>query len=463
MAVEQKIAPSETGEGRPRTRYAICGLSSRAIGMYALPLLGNPELPQYGDFSDRGELVAILDIDKGRVQAFNEAQGTGISVYGPDEFNRMVQDTHPEVVIVASVDSTHAEYIAQALENDLDVITEKPMVIDCEQARAVLEAEKRSQGSVRVIHNTRYFLPHMQIKRMILNGMLGRITNVEFVWNLDTYHGASYFYRWNRDRSKSGGLTITKGCHHFDLINWFLGDVPEQVFAYGALNYYGADSPYNPSREGRDYSVEEQKRRSPYYQRWHAYGLDAPHDDHLRIRDRTFNLPYHVQYPKDKPMYIFDEEIEIEDTYSAVVRYRGGASMTYSTNFSSPWEGYQLGINGTKGRLETVSYTDPSRCPFPASNRQTITYYPLFGERQIHETRQAQGSHGGADTLLKHELFVEPLPESEELGLRASSLEGAYAVAVGEAIWRSVASNAPINISDLLGTYAEAAERDAHV
>nr|MDQ3327325.1 Gfo/Idh/MocA family oxidoreductase [Chloroflexota bacterium] len=299
-------------------------------------------------------------------------------------------------------------------------------------------------------------------KRMIMSGMLGRITNVEFVWNLDTYHGASYFHRWNRDRSQSGGLTITKGCHHFDLINWLLDDVPVQVFAYGALNYYGADSPHNPSRGGRSYSVEEQKRRSPYHQRWHAHGLEAPHDDHLTVRDSIFRLPYHVQYPSDKPMYIFDEDIQIEDTYSAVVRYRSGASMTYSSIFSAPLEGYQLAINGTHGRLESVHITDPSRCPFPATDRQTITCYPLFGERQVHETRQAPGTHGGADTLLKHEIFVEPIPESKELGLGASSLEGAYAVAVGEAIWRSVASNQPVNISDLLGTHTDAVERDAH-
>ena len=463
MAVERQSMPTMTREGQTRTRYALCGLSSRAIGMYALPLLGNPEFAQYGNFSRYGELVAILDIDPERVQGFNEAQDTDVSIYTPDQFGRMVQETHPDVVIVASIDGTHAQYIVQALEHDLNVITEKPMVTDSRQATAVLEAERRSRASVRVIHNSRYAQPHMQIKRMIMSGMLGRITNVEFVWNLDTYHGASYFHRWNRDRSQSGGLTITKGCHHFDLINWFLDDIPVQVFAYGALNYYGANSPHNPSRDGHSYSMEEQKRRSPYYQRWHAHGLEAPHDDHLMVRDRTFRLPYNVQYPSDTPMYIFDEDIQIEDTYSAVVRYRSGASMTYSSNFSAPWEGYQLGINGTHGRLESVHITDPSRCPFPATDRQTITYFPLFGERQVYETRRAQGTHGGADTLLKHEIFVEPIPESKELGLSASSLEGAYAVAVGEAIWRSVASNQPINISDLLGTHTEAVERGAHV
>ncbi len=439
-----------------KTRYAICGLSNRALGMYALPLLGSSLFPEYGDYSAHGELGGILDIDLERVRAFNAEQGSAIPSYGPDGFDRMVRETAPDVVVVASTDATHAGYIIKALENDLDVVTEKPMVIDCGQARAVIDAERRSRASVRVIHNSRYAQPHMQIKRMVQRGMLGRITNVEFTWNVDTYHGSSYFYRWNRDRSKSGGLTITKGCHHFDLVNWWLNDVPQQVFAYGARNYYGTDSPHNPSkRDDIGSSVAEQKLHCPYHQRWHAPGLEPPKDDHLRARERALNLPYTVQYPRDRPMYIYDEDIRIEDTYSAVVRYRGGASMAYSANFSAPWEGYVLGINGTHGRLETVHYTAPSRCPFPVAAGQQIAYYPLFGERQIHETRRTPGEHGGADPLLRHELFVGPLPESEELGLAAGSLDGAYAVAVGEAVWRSVEENRPIDISDLLTVDAE--------
>lgn len=149
-------------------------------------------------------------------------------------------------------------------------------------------------------------------------------------------------------------------------------------------------------------------------------------------------------------MYIYDEEIEIEDTYSAILRYQGGATVTYSTNFSAPWEGYILAINGTKGRLETIHYTAPSRCPFPATDHQPITYYPMFGQRQIHETRHVAGGHGGADPLILWNLFVERTHEDVELGLSAGSMDGAHAVAVGEAMWRSATEDRLVRIADLL-------------
>jgi predicted dehydrogenase len=453
MAGEVGLAV-ERAKNPHKTRYAVCGLSNRAIGAYI------PALTDSSPFAGYGELVAILDQDAARMQAYRDLKGLDVPYYTSEAFDRMIEETRPDVVIVTVPDGAHAEYIVKALEQDLDVVTEKPMVIDGDQALAVIHAERQSRGSVRVTHNYRYVQAHMQIKRMIQAGLLGRITNVELSWNIDTFHGSSYFYRWNRDRALSGGLTITKGCHHFDLVNWWLGDVPAQVFAYGALNYYGAKSPHNPAvAEGRAYSTSEQLTHCPYRRRW-APGLTTPEDDHLRPGEPSFSLPNPVQYPPERPLYIYDEEIAIEDTYSAVVRYRKGASLAYSANFSAPWEGYTLGINGTHGRLESIHYTAPSRCPFPTSDRQTITYFPIFGERQIHETRVVAGGHGGADPLLMRDLFTGLSQESKELEISATSIDGAYAVVVGEAIWRSVQENRPIAIAELLPLTAQETEKE---
>lgn len=426
---------------RPR-RYAVCGLSSRALGMFVNPLL---------DAADLGDVVAILDIDRERVEAFCRLRGRAIPFYRPEDFDRMVAETDPEAVIVTSTDVTHADYVQAGLKADLDVICEKPMVIDGRQAARVLEAERQSRGRLRVTHNSRYRTAHMYIKRLITEGRIGQVVNVELTWNLDTYHGASYFWRWNRLRGMSGGLTITKACHHFDLVNWWLDDVPEMVFAFARLNYYGPHSPHNPSPPGGPrLDPQEQRARSPYERRWRT---NDTQDDHLGSRGA---LPYTVQYPAGQPLYIFDEEIDIEDTYSAVIRYRRGASVSYSLNASAAWEGYTLGINGTQGRIETVHYTEPSRLPFSPPDHQTVTLMPLFGELERAEFPIDQGGHGGSDERLRHELFVGELEDARGLGLAASGLQGAYAVAVGEAVWRSAAEGRPIAIPDLMRTTRQA-------
>jgi predicted dehydrogenase len=360
----------------------------------------------------------------------------------------MLDEVHPDVVAVTGPDASHAAYIIAALGRNVDVLTEKPMTSDCAQTNAVLQADAASDATLRVMHNARYRSPHVAIKRLIREGRVGRITNVEFVHNLDTYHGASYFYRWNRRRANSGGLTVTEGCHRFDLLNWWVDDTPEEVFAYGALNYYGPHGTHRPRNQaGQPLPPAEERAACPYNRRW-----SAPGDDIVSSRLQAGGQPsYPREYPADRPMYIYDEDIDIEDTYSAVIRYRGGSSVSFSMNASSPWEGYRLAINGTEGRIETTAYVDPNRCPFP-TERQTITYIPLFGQREVHEVggSASDGGHGDSDIRLKQEIFIGAQPENAGLDLRADAVAGGYAVAVGEAIWRSVASGRPIKIDELI-------------
>lgn len=434
-----------------KTRYVICGLSLRGIYHFVQPLLGR-NWEGGGNFNDWSQIVGILDVDRQRVEAFLQMIGVQIPFYHANDLQRMFVETEPDVLIAVGPDVTHCDYIVAGLEHGCDVITEKPMVINCEQIRRVREAEQHTGKAVRVAFNYRYTPTHKLLKRMILDGKLGRITNVEFVYNLDTKHGSSYFYRWNRDRSKSGGLNIHKCCHHFDLINWWLGDSPAEVFAFGRLNYYGPNGALRPrDAQGRPLSPVEEKRQCPIFQKHYADRLSSE-DNAINPGWSSYELPYNVQYPPDQWRYIYDDVIRIEDTYSAVVRYRGGASLSYSCNFCTPWEGYVLGINGTKGRVEITHHSnpDPTGITAPAEDSSFITFFPLMGGKERIEVPTVAGGHGGADFVIQRDLLEGVCEESKQLHLVAGTREGADAVAIGEAVWRSIVEKRAINIDQLL-------------
>jgi hypothetical protein len=109
-----------------------------------------------------------------------------------------------------------------------------------------------------------------------------------------------------------------------------------------------------------------------------------------------------------------------------------------------------VGINGTHGRIETAYY-DFREHEQPPADSQTVVYYPMFGPRQVRDAANSAGTHGGADPLIRRELFVGETEESRRLSMAADSRQGAYAVAVGEALWRSVRDNRPYTIRELLG------------
>ena len=431
----------ETGKMRMKQkRYAIIGISGRS-NMYTKSILEQ--------YSDNSEIVALLDSNYARIDNFNEHNKLSIPGYDETEFDKMVAETKPNVVVVSTTDDTHHIFIVAALKYDMDVISEKPMTTKAEYVREILEAEKNSKGTVTITFNYRYAPIHTRIKEMILANKVGRPTLVDFNYYLDTFHGASYFKRWNRYEETAGSLMITKACHHFDLVNWWLDQTPVEVFAFGALNYYGPDGVENPEKiDGRRCSTC--KTPCTYFKR-HSTG-DKSVDEHLV----NFNNPGKTElYGRVDGYYpdrcIFDSDIDTWDTFSLTVLYSGGTMMSYSLNASLPYEGYRLAISGTEGRLETeVVHAEGSRLPFPVKpGPQDIRYFPLFDALQTINVINKGGGHGGGDPLILRDLFVGA-DKNETIKRTAGSQDGAMSVLLGVAARESLKSGKSIKIADLL-------------
>ena len=340
-----------------RKKYAVCGVSSRAIYMYIGPMLRQ--------FQHCAELVAMLDIDPLRFQVCKEQvpEAKDVPEYLAADFDKMMKETKPDALLVVCMDRFHVEYIVRGLGYDVDVISEKPMTTNTEDALKVLAAEAKSKGKVICTFNYRYNPVHTKIKEMIWSGKIGKVTHVDLNWYIDIKHGSSYFHRWNRMRENSGSLSIHKSSHHFDLVNWLIDGVPNTVHAFGALNYYGPKGEFNPSvRDGRVCATCEEKSKCRYHARWdNRTHTMKVRDDHIGAFD-VIKKQY-TDYRPDR--CIFDSAIDIEDTYVANVRYDNGALLNYSANFSCPYEGYRLAINGTRGRMVTQECHAPFRTPFP--------------------------------------------------------------------------------------------------
>ncbi len=444
QAVDHLAAPGAGPVGGgSRKRYVLCGLSARAIAHFVEPLMGL--VSKGSDFRHCAQLTAVLDIDAARVEAFNRRHRVGLRYYPADAFSRMIEEERPDIVLIAGPDDTHFPHIIAALEAGCDVIVEKPMVMTSEQARQIMEKERQTGQHVTVTFNSRYRPLQCAIKRLLLGGTLGKVVQVDFSYLVDTCHGSGYFLRWNRELARSGGLNVHKSCHHFDLLNWWLEDHPVSAFALGRRAFYGPHSPHRPlSEDGLPLPLKEERERCPYFQRHYAAN-HSPETPRISARDGSTSLQETAQYPDEQPIYLYDEAIDVEDTYSALLSYEKGAIVNYSINFSAPWEGFQLGINLTHGRIETQSIKrrTPVASGAPPPSDQ-IRVLPLFDEPYTLDVQTKTGSHGGADILHRIDLFEATSRQSRELHLMAGSLEGAYAIAASEAVGISMRTGAPV-------------------
>lgn len=443
-----------------RLRYALVGTGSRAQ-MY-LDAIAGPH-------ADVAELVAWADPNPGRLdwsESVTTRPGLGAPArFAPDALAAAVVEHRIDRVIVTSPDSTHADHIVAALDAGADVIVEKPLTTTDDGVRRIAAAAERSGGSVIITFNYRYSPRNAALKRVIASGDIGTVTSVHFEWVLDTAHGADYFRRWHRDKEQSGGLLVHKSSHHFDLVNWWICDVPARVYASGGLRFYGAE---NAAARGIGPRPDRGSVDSP---RTDAFSLDLRRDPVLR--GLYYDQEAHDGYLRDRD--VFDPGITIEDNLSLVVDYGGGATMAYSLNAHSPWEGYVVAVNGTAGRAEltvvergavlvrddgTVT-VDPSAHPEGVAAEATRPVGErLIVQRHFEPAREVEipsgeGGHGGGDARLLRDVFVgvgdDPLSQA------ATWRDGVRAVVVGLAGNRSLDTGQAVRIADIdLGQATEA-------
>lgn len=130
-------------------RYAFVGLGNRAQ-MYVDALLG--------DWSDTGEITALCDLNQTRMDYYNQlitaAGRQAVPTFTPDAFDALLE--RADVVVVTTMDSTHAHYVCTALDAGRDVVVEKPLTIDAESCERIADAAERNPGQLIVTFNYRY-------------------------------------------------------------------------------------------------------------------------------------------------------------------------------------------------------------------------------------------------------------------------------------------------------------------
>lgn len=419
-------AAGNTVDSGRKMRIAIAGTGIRALGMWSKDVVR--------DYAQNVEFVGLFDINPGRLEYFKKATGLSCSVY--TDFAKMMQEGKPDTLIVTTVDSTHDEFIIKGMEMGANIITEKPMTTDERKCEAIIQAEKRTGKKVTVTFNYRYSPHRAKVYELLREGAIGEITSVDFHWYLDTSHGADYFRRWHRLKEKGGTLWVHKATHHFDLLNWWLQSDPAEVFATGALEFYGKN---NSFRHTNCRPCPHKEKCSFYYDMtkdqtyMDLYAANEQHDGYLRDG------------------CVWKEDVNIYDKMAATIKYANGVHVSYSLTTYSPYEGYRIAFNGTKGRIDV--WIEESN-PVVKRDYDEIMVTRNFGEREFIKISNVEGGHGGGDKLLKDKLFggVTEDPLKQSAGVR----DGALSILIGIAARKSCETGKPVKIADLTSIKPEA-------
>lgn len=429
LAGSALINPNETLQAASATvttqtpgnkmKVALIGTGSRGCGMWGRDLVKR--------YPEQITFVGLCDNNPGRLQKGKEYIGTDCPTY--TDFEQMMKETKPDLLIVCTKDSTHHEFIVKAMELGCNVLTEKPMTIDEKKVQAIIDAEQRTGKQCRVTFNYRYSPHRAKIWELLRNGEIGELTSVDFHWYLDTSHGADYFRRWHRLVEEGGSLWLHKATHHFDLLNWWIESDPETVYAAGSLDFYGKNGTFRA----------ENCRNCPHTQKCDFY-WDVTKNSYYKML--YVDNEKHDGYLRDG--CVFKEDVNIFDKMAATIKYKNGVQVAYSLTTYSPYEGYRIAFNGTKGRID--AWIEESK-PVSDKNYDEIVLFKNFSKRQYIQVSHGTSGHGGGDALLQDQVFLPNIPDP--LKQCAGARDGALSCLIGIAARNSIASKQPVNIQDL--------------
>jgi len=186
-----------------------------------------------GNFAKGTILPNLKKLDKVHIKGVATATGKSAKdiakkygcEYATTDYNKILDDEEIDLVIVATRHNLHAPIAIEALKRGKNVHVEKPLALNMEQLKAVIEAEKSSQGRLMVGFNRRFASQAIKAR--------GRFCNRKTPLMIHYRVNAGYIPpdHWVHDPEEGGGRIIGEVCHFVDFLQFLTGAAPERVYA----------------------------------------------------------------------------------------------------------------------------------------------------------------------------------------------------------------------------------------
>src|SRR6202162_5675112 len=171
--------------------------------------------------------VAVSDKDPANAKKLAELAGADFHSGDNDE---VIARPEVNAVFVSTPEGEHAAPVVRALELGKAVLVEKPLALSLNDAEAIINTLKRTNGTLRVGYSRRFKECFLRAKEQMTQGRLGRISGgLARVYN----SRAQTFAILKRDPHATPVLDVLT--YYVDLMCWFLeGNKPVEVVARGA-------------------------------------------------------------------------------------------------------------------------------------------------------------------------------------------------------------------------------------
>ena len=163
------------------------------------------------------QVVAAYDIDEGRREL---AKSRGLTVF--DTADEFLASHLFDIVLVATPNNFHCDYVCRALKAGYNVVCEKPVALNCEELD-IMEQTAKETGKLFSVHqNRRWDQDYRIVKEAYEKGLVGKPFTIE-----SRVHGqGGMVHGWREFKVAGGGMVYDWGVH---LIDQILDMIPSKV------------------------------------------------------------------------------------------------------------------------------------------------------------------------------------------------------------------------------------------
>lgn len=186
-----------------------------------------------GGFAKGVLIPAIRKSNKAQIHAV--AASTGISAkqvgekvgaaYCTSDYSELLRDPNVHCVVIATRHNLHAPLAVQALKQGKSVFVEKPLAMNIQELKDVLEAAQNSNQFIMTGFNRRFAPMTNDLKKMFVH----RANPIMVQFRVNAGHIAKD--HWVQDPVEGGGRILGEVCHFVDFIQHITDAEPVSVHA----------------------------------------------------------------------------------------------------------------------------------------------------------------------------------------------------------------------------------------
>lgn len=209
---------------------AILGLGSRGLQVYG------EIVKNYGSIM---EVTAVADLLPERLANAKKLFNLNEDACFSDADELLSREQLADAVFICTQYRDHVPQAKKALKKGYHILLEKPVSPSVRECTELLNEAKKYDRKVCVCHVLRYTPFYSTLKKMLAQGDIGKIINIQAREDVGFFHQAHSFVRGNwRNSEETSPMILAKCCHDMDLLVWLSDSSCRQVSSFGNLTWF---------------------------------------------------------------------------------------------------------------------------------------------------------------------------------------------------------------------------------